>query len=69
MEREPMSYPDKKKARMTKADEEGGNETINLGNISQGTQVPRPGMTTVDQNPQAVHSHQRGEEDVTGTVP
>jgi len=38
--------PEKKKARVTKADEKGGNETSNHGDIAQGTQAPHPGNVT-----------------------
>ena len=68
MERQLSSLPDKKKLRMNKRDEEGGNETINHGHISQGTHARRPDTMIADQKSQTVHSQQQGEEDEEGEV-
>ena len=48
MERQLSSLPDKNRAKMIKRGEEGGNETINHRNITQGTQALRPGTMIVN---------------------
>ena len=68
MERQLSPLPDKKRARMNKRNEEGGNETIKHENISQGTHALRPDTMIADQKTQAVQSQQQGEENEEGEV-